>query len=801
MSLQRRRHPSSPRDSSDTSGSPSGAPPSSKITVGSPRGTPGGAHGGSPGGPPSTSPVQRAALKAKEAAVCGVFTGTTSERLHGRVGEDENGLRLWMPSPPLTHQTTQDLQRSYEGYCFNSALSDTLSLDRPIPSFDSAACAAQREEFAAATAAAEAAAAAGGEEGLSSPLLLRASVIIVLHNELLSALLRSLHSVLNRTPPRFLKEIILVNDNSDKDTHPWLYEQLEEYITRAVPKTKLLHLPQRRGLMGARAAGAAIASGDVLVFLDSHIEVLPHWVEPLLQRLSVAAKAAVMPRVASIDAETFEVKNGGIDTLAFSWNLGHMHRDDEIKNRIINKNKKQTEPLYSPIMPGGIFAIKRDWWETLGGYDEEMRLYGGEEFELSFKVWMCGGALEVLTCSKVAHIFRSDKYWKVSGDEISRNKQRAAFVWMDEFVKYVLLTTPPLSASFIGDLSKQKALRRHLKCKSFMWYLQNVYPELEAPPLHAAATGAVLRKDLNSCLDTMQRDRGPLGAFPCHFAHGTQAFLFDGSTGKFFVGQKGFTSCIAGDTKKRLVLQLSCTYTAANISLRWKLYPQTGQIQLDLSAAATIEDEEAAAAAAAAAYEEEDEEAAYEDEEPPANEEEEAAANEEEKAAAAKENKAAAANEEEEAAAAKENKAAAAKENEAAAAKENKAAAAKAAAATQGDADPAAAKDASAGAAKAAATKDGYKAAKDKEEAAAAAAAAADSAEDGSQQTAAAGKPAAAAGVAVGAAAGAAATVAGEATEGLCLRIFSNPTKASLHAVELAECDPTDKGQRLEFVP
>lgn len=74
-------------------------------------------------------------------------------------------------------------------------------------------------------------------------------------------------------------EIILVDDHSTKE---FLKQKLDDYIAINLPKVKVIRLPERSGLITARLEGAKAATGDVLIFLDSHTEANTNWLPPLL---------------------------------------------------------------------------------------------------------------------------------------------------------------------------------------------------------------------------------------------------------------------------------------------------------------------------------------------------------------------------------------------------------------------------------------------------------------------------------------------------------------------------------------
>jgi polypeptide N-acetylgalactosaminyltransferase len=149
-----------------------------------------------------------------------------------------------------------------------------------------------------------------------------ASVIICFHNEAWSVLLRSVYSVINRSPAHLLKEILLVDDFSDQEH---VLKKLDDYIEKNFNgRVKVLRNKRREGLIRTRLFGAKVATGDVLIFLDSHIEATDGWLEPLIAEISRNKTVVVTPMIDIIDKDTFEYKyskNSRVSVGGFDWNL------------------------------------------------------------------------------------------------------------------------------------------------------------------------------------------------------------------------------------------------------------------------------------------------------------------------------------------------------------------------------------------------------------------------------------------------------------------------------------------------
>lgn len=62
---------------------------------------------------------------------------------------------------------------------------------------------------------------------------------------------------------------------------------------------------------------------------------------------------------------------------------------------------------------------------------------------------------------------------------MAHNSLRLAHVWMDEYKEQYLSLRPELRDRGYGDISERVALRQRLQCRSFRWYLDTVYPEMQ----------------------------------------------------------------------------------------------------------------------------------------------------------------------------------------------------------------------------------------------------------------------------------------------------------------------------------
>ena len=215
--------------------------------------------------------------------------------------------------------------------------------------------------------------------------MMRVSIIIPNYNGR-RLLAPCLDAVRGQTYPADLTEVILVDDASTDDS--------VALVRARYPEVKIVALQFNRGLAVGCNAGAAAASGDLLVMLNNDTEAEPGWLAGLVE----AAEAH--PRAGALASKMLLY-----DRRAVIHNTGDLMGADGIpRNRGVwqeDRGQYDADTLVFGGCGGGV-AYRREAWQAAGGFDERLFMYL-EDVDLAWRLQLLGWEARFAPAARLYH--------------------------------------------------------------------------------------------------------------------------------------------------------------------------------------------------------------------------------------------------------------------------------------------------------------------------------------------------------------------------------------------------------------
>ncbi len=211
------------------------------------------------------------------------------------------------------------------------------------------------------------------------------SVVIPVHNQF-SYTYDCLKSILAAPPTRTF-EIIIVDDCSDDET---LFGALVfAGGVRLVRNTKNL------GFVRTCNAGAALARGKYLFFLNNDTLVKPGWMDELVETFEQVPNIGIAGSKLLFADGKLQEAGGIIWRLGDGWNWG--------------RNRDPGEPAFSYLrdadwVSGAALMIERSLFDELKGFDEYYAPAYYEDTDLAFRVRALGKRVVVQPASTIVHL-------------------------------------------------------------------------------------------------------------------------------------------------------------------------------------------------------------------------------------------------------------------------------------------------------------------------------------------------------------------------------------------------------------
>lgn len=151
----------------------------------------------------------------------------------------------------------------------------------------------------------------------------------------------------------------------------------------------------------------------MLAFADAHIETPVGWWRPLVDALDDPRVGAAAPAIYDMNNPT--AKGFGLQVTMPNLNPSFLFQ-------------RAQKPYAVPALPGCCFAIRRDVFDAIGGFDERLIDWGMVDSELAIRLWLLGYELFLIPDIEVGHLFREVLPYPVTRGSFLHNKLRLAFV-------------------------------------------------------------------------------------------------------------------------------------------------------------------------------------------------------------------------------------------------------------------------------------------------------------------------------------------------------------------------------------
>lgn len=249
---------------------------------------------------------------------------------------------------------------------------------------------------------------------------MKVSFIIPLYNCL--ALTQDCLRTLQATLPAGLEpEIIFVDDGSTDGTREWL--------KTLSPPCRTIRNERNLGFAATCNRGADIATGDILVFLNNDLVLLPQWLEPMLDILRRD------PSIGIVGNRQVRVDDGTLDHAGLIVTAqGKLKHVQALPAGAI----APSTCVLVPAVTAACLAVGRDDFQGAGGFDAEF-FNGGEDVDFCFRMRARRNlSTAVALGSVVRHHVSAARGPTNERDE--RNSRRLARRWHEELVYWGALT-------------------------------------------------------------------------------------------------------------------------------------------------------------------------------------------------------------------------------------------------------------------------------------------------------------------------------------------------------------------------